>query len=193
MKENKNILNNQHLKENPFSVPEDYFESNALKLKEKILCSESTTFEIPEDYFETSRLKLFEKILSNHQEPFSIPEHYFEHNREKLHHPIISKPSAKNTGTVIRLFRYSMASAAALILILGMYLIYQSQTADVKPINDCKTIACLTKKDILLKEQLLDEEILEESVNDAMIEEHFDLSDPQSNSNLDSNQLNETF
>lgn len=194
MKQNINI-DNPDLKNNPFSVPEDYFETSALKLKEKIL-SNSKNFDTPEDYFETNKLKLFETIVSTEHHSFSIPENYFESNKSHLIHSITKISSNKNTKTKIILFT-KYASAAAIVVGIIWSIQLFKQNTNHQPIlqNDCKTIACLTKQDILSNENVLDEEIIEDNISDELIDSHFQninssQSAPDSNS---SQKLNETF
>lgn len=194
MKQNINI-DNSDLKNNPFSVPEDYFETSALKLKEKIL-SNSKNFDTPEDYFETNKLKLFETIASTEHHSFSIPENYFESNKSHFIHSITKISSNKNTKTKIILFT-KYASAAAIVVGIIWSIQLFKQNTNHQPIlqNDCKTIACLTKQDILSNENVIDEEIIEDNISDELIDSHFknihsSQSTPDSNS---SQKLNETF
>ncbi|MEW6772837.1 MAG: hypothetical protein AB1304_02425 [Bacteroidota bacterium] len=194
MKQNIDIYNSE-MKNNPFSVPEDYFETSALKLKEKIL-SNSKNFDTPEDYFETNKLKLFETITSTESHSLSIPENYFETNKSHLIHSITNTSSNKNTKTRIILFAKYVSAAAIIVGIIWSIQLFK-QDINHQPIlqNDCKTIACLTKQDILSNENVLDEEIIEDNISDELIDSHFQninssQSTPDSNS---SQKLNETF
>jgi len=85
MKDKKSILDNPHLKENPFNVPEDYFDTNAIKIITKVHSTSTETFNVPEYYFETNALKSRENLLSNSSENvFTYPEGYFEDTEKKL-------------------------------------------------------------------------------------------------------------
>lgn len=197
MKGNKYILNNPHLKENPFQVPEDYFESNFIKINSKIN-SDTEPFNVPEDYFESNKIKLIEKIYSKkNTSSFGVPENYFEHNQEKLVRSLGSKTALPITKKrIIRFIQYSSAVAAAVAVVWGIQVFFQSENTNTPFDSNCKTIACLTKKDILSKEVQLDDEIVEESVSDEMIEQHFSTPDKtpaNTNDSNDYNQLNETF
>lgn len=199
MKENKNILDNEYFKQNPFSVPEEYFEDNFISLYSKILSAPSEPLSTPEDYFNTNKIKLYQSILSDNKNnsDFVVPENYFDAGRENLYQKIISQTRSQKSKskTIIYLFRYIAAAAVVTGIIWGIDWMYKSQNNKVIPNNDCKTIACLTKKEILSKENILDDELLEETISDEMIEKNFQLPD-NNKTFIDSNQsnkLNETF
>lgn len=198
MKQDLNIINNEHLKQNPFQVPEDYFETNRMKLEEKILCSSSNPFTTPEDYFETNKICLYEKILTNNQPSnYSVPENYFEKNKELIYQKIISTQTTTqhHKKNIIQLFQYASAAAVIIGIVWGIRTIYQPSNNNIAPVKDCKTIACLTKKDILSRE-ILDDELLQETISDEQIEKHFNTNSnknfPDTNTHSTS-ELNEVF
>ncbi|HPQ07960.1 MAG TPA: hypothetical protein PK995_01890 [Bacteroidia bacterium] len=185
-KERKNILDNEDFKKNPFEIPEDYFETNSIKLIENILSQKKSAFEVPEDYFETNKIHLLENI-TNSKPAFEIPDEYFETSKNE----IIQKISpTKNRRTIVFL-KYTTIAASIAGIIWGIYIFQNNTKTDISD-KPCQTIACLTKQDVLSKESLLDEEILEQSVSDEIIEQHFNSNSIQP-SDTNSNELNETF
>lgn len=190
MSENKNILDKPEFKSNPFAVPEDYFESNKLKLFEKLSSNHSIAFQIPEDYFETNALKLKEKILSDNQNTFDVPQNYFEQNKQRIIKKINTNAYSKRK--IIRWAVYFSAAAALLIAVWGTWLYLQVSENSPTPLKPCQTIACLTKKDILSKEQILDDELIEESISDEAIEKYLETS-PPSLKDTNTNALHESF
>lgn len=199
MQQHPNITNNNHLKQNPFQVPEDYFETNRIKLEEKIPCSSSNPFTTPEDYFETNKIRLYEKILTNNQpDNCSVPENYFEKNKELIYQKIISTQTTTQhrKKNIIQLFQYISAAAVIIGIVWGIRIIYQPSNNNIAPVNECKTIACLTKQDILSKESALDEDILQESISDEQIEKHFNTHSNKNFTDTSDNstsELNEIF
>ncbi len=191
MSENKNILDKQEFKSNPFVVPEDYFESNKLKLLEKLSSNHSVAFQIPEDYFETNALKLKEKILSdNYKNVFDIPQDYFEQSKQNIIKKVNINVHPKRK--IIRWAVYFSAAAALLMAVWGTWLYLQVSENSPPPFKPCQTIACLTKKDILSKEHILDDELLEESISDEAIEKYLETS-PPSLKDTNTNTLHESF
>ncbi len=198
MDNKKNILDNPVFKENPFAIPEDYFETNTLILEEKILSKPvNSIFDVPEDYFKSSKLKIIENILSSSsQNVYITPNNFFENSilniTTKVQLLDDNKIKSYKKAKIIRVIAYFSAAASVAGIIWGIYL-YTHVTNMNHPLpQNCKTIACLTKKDVLLKEQALDEDILEESVSDQDIEQHFNISSSlkkDTNSNL----VNEIF
>lgn len=190
MIENKNIFDKPEFKSNPFAVPEDYFESNQLKLLEKLSSNHSVAFQTPEDYFETNALKLKEKILSDNQNTFDVPQNYFEQNKQGIIKKINTTTYSKRK--IIRWAVYFSAAAALLIAVWSTWLHLHVSENSSTSLNPCQTIACLTKKDILSKEQILDDELLEESISDEVIEKYLETSKP-SLKDTNTNALHESF
>ncbi len=197
MQQHPNITNNNELlKQNPFQVPEDYFETCRIRLEEKILSSSSNPFTIPEDYFETNKIKLYNTLSSNNN-PFSVPENYFNTTKQKLYNTIINQPPSHRKNNIIPIFRYIAAAAVVGGIVWGIHLMYQlSNNSPLStPTNNCKTIACLTKKDILSRE-ILDDELLQETISDEQIEKHFNTNSnknfPDTNT-YSTSELNEVF
>ncbi|MCX8144093.1 MAG: hypothetical protein N3F62_07505 [Bacteroidia bacterium] len=195
MKDKKSILDNPHLKENPFNVPEDYFDTNAIKIIAKIHSTSTETFNVPEDYFETNALKLQEKLLSNSFENvFTYPEGYFEDTEKKLFKEIQSlKPQKRR---IIPLIRTIGIAASVTLFILTTYILLQPKPnshSEITKNKDCQTLACLTKKDISKDIEYLDEADIEEAVSEQDIEKHFNSKNYPSPSPTNSNIVNETF
>lgn len=191
MKPKSHILDNPHLKNNPFTVPEDYFENNSITLYTHTRSS-SQPFSTPDDYFETSALKIKEKVLSSSSsQAFIVPNNYFEHNTNTLSQIVLST-SASSNKKIIRMLPY-IAAACIVAITFGIYWYIQTHSISTTSFNDCKTIACLTKKDILSKDNhLIDEYTMEESISDEDLEKHFHTV-PSSSSHSNSTTINETF
>lgn len=175
MKPNKHkILDKLKNQENPFKTPEDYFETNALQLWEKIMSRIENPFDLPDYYFETNALKLKDTFLSSSAEQgFTVPEKYFDSQAQLLYQSLhSSKTKSKGSKKVIPFIRYFTAAASLIAVVTGIY-VYQRAYNKISLSNECKTIACVSKQDILSKDVLLDEDILEESISDERIEQHF--------------------
>lgn len=192
MKPHKHILDELKHQENPFKVPKDYFETKALKLYEKILSGAENSFDLPDDYFETKAIKLHEKLLSSStDQDFTVPENYFEHTAQSLYQTLYSSKT-KESKKIIPFIRYITAAASLIAVLTGIY-VYQTIFKKNTLNSNCKTIACLSKQDILSKNVLLDEDILEESVSDEQIEQHFNNRAPSTLSDTNTNSVHETF
>lgn len=189
MKDFYHIIDNEHLKENAFSVPEDYFENNFLKFNQKLFSADKKSFDVPQDYFETSQLKITEKI-GYQASDFTVPENYFEDVKDKIYEKTLTHHSTKKILHFNFIKSTAVAASIALICIAAYYLFYHSKSPSSQ--TDCKTLLCLTKNDILIKENQLDEELLEESVTDDMVEKHFNDSEKH-HSMADTNYLNAVF
>lgn len=203
MNDKENILlDNPHLKENPFSTPEDYFESNFIRIREKLSCSEQANpFIVPEDYFESNTLRIRENVLGS-SNAFEVPENYFEDNAVRLNRTVLQlsqekKLNASSEGRnrkiiYLNIFKYAVAAASIVGALWGIYFYVQPSAKDTILQQPCQTIACLTKQDILSRDQLLDEEIIEGAVSDEALDEYFDSSSSSFN-DTNSNSVNETF
>lgn len=194
MKPHTHILDELKNQENPFKVPEDYFETNALKLWEKIMSRTENPFDLPDDYFETNALKLPEKLLSSSaKQGFTVPEKYFDSQAQLLYQSLHSlKTKSKGSKKVIPFIRYLTAAASLIAVVTGIY-VYQRAYQKIPLSNECKTIACLSKQDILSKNILLGEDILEESISDERIEQYFNNRTPPTLSDTNTHPVYETF
>jgi len=196
MKNEKNILDYPHLKENPFKVPENYFDTNSLKIITKIHSTSSKNFyDVPDDYFETNALKLKEKLLSaSSKNAFTYPEGYFENTEKKLFKEIQSLAHPKSR--IIPLIRTTGIAASLALFILTTYVVLQPKPishSEITKNKDCHTLACLTKKDISKDLEYLDEPDIEEALSEKDIEKLFNSKNYPSSSPINSNTVNETF
>lgn len=198
------LLNNPRMKENPFSVPDDYFETNLIKIREKLSCLQNpNAFTVPEDYFESNALRIKEKVLGS-SPPFDVPKNYFEDNSLKLSKTIIqlsqtnteastnSNQSRKRRIIYFNVMKYAVAAASITGIIWGIYLYLQPSAKESIIQQPCQTIACLTKQDILSKAQVLDEEVIEGAISDEAIDEHFN-SPASFNNDTNYNSVDESF
>lgn len=176
-------------KKYPFEIPESYFENSlrTIEIQNELLSYEKlvsvkkqNNFSTPDAYFETGALvfknktELLDELNSyrilnslSKQHVFELPESYFEN----LNHSILEKTSGKfatGAGRVIHFVfnkRTLYAIAASLVLSLGTY--YFTSKSDELKINDCTTLACIDRSEILHEVHLspIDDEALMEMVN----------------------------
>lgn len=153
-----------------FDVPEHYFEKTEQKIEllsyPALAASQKIhPFEVPTNYFEDNGLLV---TLTESQEltvldsfgkdnVFAVPENYFQESGARLHKKL-------NSAKIIPLFswRLGMAAAALVVLVLGLWL-YNLSLAPVAP-EDCGTIACLEKQDLVKGtslERMEDDELYE--------------------------------
>jgi len=185
-----------------YGVPENYFEKSAASIlahlerfeENKIYPQLSKhrnlqVFKIPSSYFQNSeaQVKLIlgdETVLKgfNKENSFSVPNDYFLKSENKITGLLIPK-SAKIILLWTRPLKYA---AAVLIVAIGWWLYNFNITPN--ELVDCKTIACVDKKEILqgksidnLEEEdlyeLVDSDELEQSLDMNSIEEGLDSSD----------------
>lgn len=165
-----------------FEVPENYFEESLIVLKEKVMLAEETSayptlvsiskvnaFEMPADYFETFSHKVRATIHEDKNESGAIA---------KVLHIVFSKKTA-------------YAIAAMLVISLGMY-VFNNDNGTVN--NDCNTVACLDKSDIIKTNQLngFDEESLIEAVNTEELQKNLNKSLEKSSTSAEE-QVNENY
>ncbi len=184
MHKQENILDNPHFKDNPFIVPEDYFETTYLRVSEKILSSQyQSPFAIPEDYFETNALKLSGKILTLEQQD----------NNNILQKDLSSNNKYQRKIIYFNIVKYIAAAASIIGVIWGVYVYYMSEPHVRNDIiqKPCQTIACLTKQDILSRE-ILDDEIIEAAVSDEALDEYLNQNNSLSK-DTNSSLINEAF
>ncbi|HTA62736.1 MAG TPA: hypothetical protein VK835_09785 [Bacteroidia bacterium] len=143
-------------KQNPFTVPADYFELKEDLLQYPLLAENKTAnFTVPDLYFDTlserinNTISLVEEkevypLLYSHRKEniFATSENYFE-----TFEVIVEK-----TNKVIPLYKrvkLQYRVAAAVTLIIGLAILFYKQQTKPTYVNDCNTFACLDKKDIL--------------------------------------------
>ena len=124
---------NKNLKDNPFRVPENYFEELNQKLSSLNNIHElekETEWQVPEQYFDQLEGQIMAQInLPDKQKDanFQVPEGYFE----SLEAKIIAQTSEKKE-TPVKMMSFARYAAAAAILIfcaLSFYFIDNSQTS----------------------------------------------------------------
>jgi hypothetical protein len=146
---------------NPFLVPGDYFQDH--ELKELARALENTNDEL-------SGLDTLMSIKK--QNSFVVDAGYFEKNEAILEKRLISKP-AKVISLYARIAGYGVA--AMLLLVLGIW-IYTVYNTPVQP-EDCGTIACLDKQDLMQSKNLerLDDDELYELVDPSVLQQKLEV------------------
>ena len=146
---------------NPFVVPQDYFELREELLQYPSLRDlKSVRFVTPGDYFDEVTANVLNKIevaeetkiykaLSSieKQNVFAVPEKYFEEFAARIEN---ETKGAKVISIFARVrTTYKVAMAAAVALIVTLSILYNNQTTQVQNDNECHTLACISKKEIL--------------------------------------------
>lgn len=169
-----------------FALPDDYFQKNVCRLELTPYpglrrMSGSTGMSVPHDYFAENEPRLM-AALSEENTPllklmpkvggFAVPPDYFERNAERLGQAL-HVPEQKRARVILLRApkRVMWAAAALLFLVIGVwaYRMWWIRPAD----QDCGTIACVDKKD-LLKARVLDNletDELYELVNSEKLEQ----------------------
>ncbi len=173
-------------KESGFVVPANYFNAteNKLELLEfPILSSiaKSNTFKTPAHYFENSdfsyllneenELGSFEKLRSlEKKNNFKVNENYFTNTEAKITAALLSE---KKETRVIKLFSSKIWYAAAAVLTITLGLWIYNQYYKVEELQDCGTLACVDKLDLVKTKNLeaLDNDELYELVDTKKLEE----------------------
>ena len=155
--ENSNYQNlNAIVKANPFSLPFNYFAEQSIEVTN--LLSHSVN-----DYETQEPLQTILKTNS-----FEVPTAYFKNAEQK----IISQLENKKSAKIIRLSfsRVLIAAAAIVIITFGLW-IYKSMD---KPVNtdDCGTLACIEKRELLKSKQFenMEADEMYELVNPILLE-----------------------
>lgn len=159
--------NNQHqdwenrqipdiLNSNPFIVPDNYFNSLEVKIKQriKVIAETEASLRVPEGYFDTLKESIHERINQTEQitiaEPsfasdlkhlvpnsgYTLPTNYFEELTNKVNHAIDIQRSesvegkTKATKSIKMMWRtwISYAAAACLAITVGTYTFFQMNT-----------------------------------------------------------------
>ncbi len=168
-------------KSSGFIVPENYFNGNASKLElldTPTLNSykKENAFTVPENYFEESKSRLISIVedddmsayptLSSIEKknPFVTSENYFEKSKET----ILGDNKNEGGARIISLFTKPMryAAAAVLMITIGLW-IYNSYFKTEIGTEECTTLACLEKKEIM---KFKYENIDTDELNDAAVD-----------------------
>ncbi len=173
-------------KESGFVVPANYFNEteNKLELIEfptLISIDKTNTFKTPAHYFEKSdfsyllneenELGSFEKLRSlEKKNNFKVEENYFANTEEKITAALLNE---KKEVKVIKLFSSKIWYAAAAVLTITLGLWIYNQYYKVEQLQDCGTLACVDKFDLVKTKNLeaLDNDELYELVDTKKLEE----------------------
>ncbi|WP_316793582.1 hypothetical protein [Pedobacter frigoris] len=136
---------------NPFSVPEGYFEglgneiSNAVYLEGLKAKVNGSGFNTPENYFDGLNENINAAIFAEKlkaaipQEGFEVPANYFEQMQSSILAKTVQSTQVKTEPTILRLWHSKLvkyASAACFVIIAGVGTIYlNSQHADPKSLT----------------------------------------------------------
>lgn len=186
------------IKENGFSVPQNYFADAEIKLEHSLelqLFSALNAIKKPElkpvseKYFEASQknillgieiaeeLKQYSTLYAlDKQNNFAVPTNYFdsvaEHVKEVYYSTQTSRVSIVETIFSFLLRpRVALAYSTCMIIFVAAFFYLNNENAITIP-EDCKTIACLEKNEILDKENL--DEFTEETLYDMVDENSLD-------------------
>jgi hypothetical protein len=170
-----------------FIIPENYFEKSEIKIEtlayEKLAAIERlNAFNVPDNYFVEKTFVIKAALNSEEQElsempilknlskqnNFDLPESYFEENKIEIKNLLVKNKSAKIIP--LSFSRMVMAAAAILIISLGLW-VYKTYYQTVV-VEDCGTLACIEKRELLKSKQLenLDNDELYELVNAKNLE-----------------------
>lgn len=174
-------------KETGFVVPENYFEEQESKLE--LLAypnlskqNKSSGFIVPENYFEEHETGLVSVTISEEEElfhtktlkaivkqnPFSVNETYFDTSAKKI------TAALSKEARVIHLFgRKTMYSAAAAVMAIVLGLWIYNQYFKTVEAQDCGTLACVDKNDLVKAKNLenIDNEELYQLVDTKKLEQ----------------------
>jgi hypothetical protein len=164
-----------------FIVPENYFSENVSKLElldTPVLNSykKEIAFEIPQNYFEENKARLISIVADDDmsayptlssiekKNPFATKEDYFETSKRTM----LGNNRNEGGATILSLFtkpvRY--AAAAVLMITIGLW-IYNSYVRTEITTDECTTLACLEKKEIM---KFKFENIDMDELNDAAVD-----------------------
>lgn len=163
-----------------FRVPDGYFSRAEAKHElipyATIAAKKEIAFGLPEDYLSHARLRTIVSVVSGKpagkgdkdiSRMFNIPPDYFQQGQS-----VLKRKGNNGKGKIIRLNPRALMSMAALLLIVFSVWIYKG-IFDVPTVaEDCKTIACIDKKELLNSRNFenLDNEDLYELVNSSLLE-----------------------
>ena|SRR6218665_3123818 len=171
----------------PFGVPAGYFAGaeqrmELLDFPNLAALKKHYPFAVPADYFEELEVMSLSKAMDGEEpdlsalpkpSPFRVQDTYFIENSARLEQMLGKQPEKSR---VIRLFgarTVRFAAAALLLLALGtwLYTTYRPARA-VLPDEDCATIACLDRQELLKSKTLenLETDELYDLVNSKELE-----------------------
>jgi hypothetical protein len=189
----------KHLSPEGFSMPGNYFGTSATVLQNRLLWLEEHRlypelsrlrngkgFTVPEGYFHKAPEVFIERppeersenggdeqelpdqlVALKKQQPFRVPDQYFSESALRIH-----QRTVKTRRGIYSLFQIplSHAMAAMLMIVVGLW-IYSLSLAP-PPEEDCGTIACLDRSDLVKTGQLegLEDDQLYELVDPAALE-----------------------
>lgn len=151
-------------KEHGFVVPDNYFNASATKLElmdTPLLANtfKQNSFDVPAEYFAQNKLHIISSLevkdeLSAYPKlntiekvnPFITSENYFETSKQTT----IGKNTNEGGAKIISMYRKPLwfAAAAVLTITIGLWL-YDSFVKEQMMIDDCTTLACLEKKEVI--------------------------------------------
>lgn len=164
-----------------FIVPENYFSENAGKLElldtpTLISYRKENVFEVPQHYFEETKTRLISIVADDDmstyptlssiekKNPFVTSKNYFERSKEAILDNNKNEGSARIISLFTKPVRY--AAAAVLMITIGVW-IYNSYFRTEIGTEECTTLACLEKKEIM---KFKYENIDTDELNDAAVD-----------------------
>ncbi len=188
-------------KTNPFAVPQDYFE---LREELFLLGFKDLNFVVPANYFNElsvrilNRIELEEEVKAystlssiSKQNVFETPENYFEELTIRIE-------SQTKEVKVVSIFArvkttYKIAMAAAVALIISLSILFYNQNTGVQQNNECTTLACLSKKEILnsLYMQSISEENIIEMIDVKALSDSLSLKKNGKSEKIDADEISE--
>lgn len=172
-------------KKNVFNVPDGYFKHNSITLGLNTTKRTGTLSEV-KVLISGNELSEFPTLASQKkQNKFSVPANYFESVAKRVV-TLIEVEVSSATSKVINLFSaktwYSVAALLVIALGLWMYNSYYK----LAPVNDCGTLACVDKIDLIKAKYLeidnVESEELYKLVNTKKLEENLEKKSGSTNS-----------
>lgn len=154
-----------HKKNNPFIIPQNYFETDGLQL---------ATLSGVEESSELNNYKTLASLEKKNN--FSVNENYFIENEEKLKTLLIAKPAK-----VINLFSAKMWYSVAALLVIALGFWMYNSYYKIAPVEDCGTLACVDKIDLVKAKHLenIETEELYNLVNTKKLEDNLEKKSTQ--------------
>lgn len=161
--ENENTTNPREENSHGFGLPENYFEKSTQSIQTKIELLEEkakypflfslrkhNVFGVPQNFFLQSEFLIEKRVTTklpykSQTDVFQVPKNYFESSRRNLQTALSKKYSH---AKVISMFRpiSVWAVAAVFIILLGTWFFVDTS---VPVSEDCTTLACLDKSELL--------------------------------------------
>ncbi len=180
-----------------FGLPEDYFDASKKRLLEKLelqnelksflvlgTIKKENPFSLPQNYFAETEIKtLYPEIYkAGRENQFGVPANYFDKSKEKL----LSEIHSGKTKIISLFFKTAPWAAAAAILIL-FALNYKKSNPINEIQDDCHTLACIEKRELLKKLENTDVEDLFELVNPESLEKALNTNKDKTSDNSNTN------